>query len=388
MFSIDCVALVKVMTCVYSCSRIYTSIGSFFSSPSKERRASSPARCPRYSLLIATVITGECLPLYNYLSRLGVDALNVYPSSLLNSFGLPGLLCLMGTDRDRDAPPIDIYGPEGLRMWLRVAIRYSVSRVVPPYRVHELMDVPMAPEWEQGHRRNGRFYYQLKNEGGGRRWGNKGLAGEDAVSWISRAPMMNLEPSRDFGEIEGGRDIYPRYDHPQCHDGAPVWEVEKDSDVSVHAAPMSHGVPCVGYVIEEHDRPGRLQPENVLPVIERNHAGLIEAGVRHPMKVMAMVKNLPVGGSYTFPDGTVVKQEDVVEPPRKGRKVVICGDTADCRGLEGLAQGADVLVHEATNTFLPGVDKDGDLRGVTRDAKIHGHSTPFMVSDLFSCALY
>lgn len=34
-------------------------------------------------------------------------------------------------------------------MWLRVAIRYSVSRVVPPYRVHELMDVPMAPEWEE-----------------------------------------------------------------------------------------------------------------------------------------------------------------------------------------------------------------------------------------------
>jgi hypothetical protein len=46
----------------------------------------------------------------------------------------------MGTDRDKDDPPIDIYGPEGLRMWLRVAIRYSVSRIVPPYRVHELMD--------------------------------------------------------------------------------------------------------------------------------------------------------------------------------------------------------------------------------------------------------
>ena len=46
----------------------------------------------------------------------------------------------MGTDRDQNDPPIEIYGPEGLRMWLRVAIRYSVSRVVPPYRVHELMD--------------------------------------------------------------------------------------------------------------------------------------------------------------------------------------------------------------------------------------------------------
>eukprot|EP00986_Skeletonema_menzelii_P020468 scaffold31273_cov325-Skeletonema_menzelii.AAC.1 len=72
------------------------------------------------------------------------------------------------------------------------------------------------------------------------------------------------------------------------------------------------------------------------------------------MKLMALVKNLPVGGSYTFPDGTVLNQEDVVEPPGKGRKVVICGDTADCRALEGLAQDCDVLIHEATNTFLPG----------------------------------
>ena len=47
----------------------------------------------------------------------------------------------MGQDRDRNAPPLEIYGPEGLRMWLRVAIRYSVSRIVPPYRVNEIMDI-------------------------------------------------------------------------------------------------------------------------------------------------------------------------------------------------------------------------------------------------------
>ena len=258
-------------------------------------------------------------------------------SLLVLSFGLPGLLCLMGTDRDRDSPPVEIYGPEGLRMWLRVAIRYSVSRVVPPYRVHELMDVPMAPEWEQGHRRNGRFYFQLKRAGGGgMHWGAKGLAGEDPISWISRAPMINLEPSKDFGEIDGGRDIYPCYDHPKCFDGAPIWKVEDEDDVSVFAAPMSHGVPCVGYVVQEHDRPGRLRPEEVKPLIERNHNRLIESGVRNPMKVLAMIKNLPVGGSYMFPDGTVIKQEDVVEPPRKGRKLVICGDTADSRALEGM----------------------------------------------------
>ncbi len=164
-------------------------------------------------------------------------------------------------------------------------------------------------------------------------------------------------------------------------------------------------------VIQENDKPGRLRPENVTPVIQRNYDGLIKAGVKNPMKIMAVVKSLPVGGSYTFPDGTVIHQEDVVEPPRKGRKIVICGDTADSRALEGeyqwshrfanvrnvpffllasytiasspgLAQNADVLVHEATNTYLPGVDKDTNLRFVTKDAKVHGHSTPFMVSEL------
>ena len=72
----------------------------------------------------------------------------------------------------------------------------------------------------------------------------------------------------------------------------------------------------------------------------------------------------------------------MVEPPQRGRKIVICGDTADCRALEGLARDADVLVHEATNTYLTGVDKDGNMRMVTRDAKIHGHSTPMMVSGI------
>ena len=145
-----------------------------------------------------------------------------------------------------------------------------------------------------------------------------------------------IQPSTDFSEIDGGRDIYPQYDHPQSNDGAPIWTVESEDDVSVYAAPMSHGVPCVGYVIQEHDRPGRLKPENVLPIIKRNHDGLVDAGVKNPMKVMAVVKNLDVGNSYTFPDGTVLRQEDVVDPPRAGRKIVICGDTADCRALEGM----------------------------------------------------
>lgn len=255
----------------------------------------------------------------------------------------------MGQDRDRDtSPPVEIYGPEGLRMWLRVAIRYSVSRIVPNYRVHELKDIPMAPEWELNQRVNRYFYRGFNDRNKSRQWGYKGLAGEDPVAWISRADTMNLEPSKLYGEIGGGRDIYPTYDHPSSSDGAPVWEVADEEDVKVFAAPMSHGIPCVGYVVEEANKPGRLRDEVVKPVVLRNIGALKDSGFKIPMKAMAVIKNLQPGSAFTFPDGTVVTQEEAVEPPRKGRKVVICGDTSSSRAMEGMSEhtmGTIVMFH-------------------------------------------
>jgi len=181
-----------------------------------------------------------------------------------HTFGLPGLLCLMGQDKEHRSPdnPVEIYGPEGLRMYLRVAIRYSVSRIVPPYRVHEIRNVPMAPEWEYNPRTRRHFYRGLPRRGGDSSdkydarasspfssdWGSaRGLAGEaDPTSWISQANQMHLEPSLLYGEVDGGRDIYPEYGHPLSADGAPVWDIEDQEDVKVYAAPMSHGIPCLG----------------------------------------------------------------------------------------------------------------------------------------------
>jgi ribonuclease Z len=196
--------------------------------------------------------------------------------------------------------------------------------------------------------------------------------------------VPRIEPSELYGEVDGGRDIHPIFDHPLSSDGAPVWEVENEGDggVKVYAGPMSHGIPCVGYVIQEADRPGRLRDELVKPICQRNIPALKEAGFRHPMKALAVIKDLPEGGSFTFPDGTVVTQEEAVEPTRPGRKVVICGDTNSARGLEKLAENADVLVHEATNTFIPHLDhRDSSPRTVTQEAIFHGHSTPLMAGD-------
>ena len=211
--------------------------------------------------------------------------------------------------------------------------------------------------------------------------------------WLAHCEKSPIAPSELYGEVEGGRDIFPIYDHPMSSDGAPVWEVEQeggdadssdatDSGVRVYAAPMSHGVPCVGYVVQEADRPGRLRDEIVKPICHRNIPALKKAGFKHPMKALAVIKDLPEGGSFTFPDGTVVTQEEAVEPTRPGRKVVICGDTNSARGLDKLAENADVVVHEATNTFLHALDhRDSNFKTVAREAIFHGHSTPHMAGE-------
>jgi len=310
-----------------------------------------------------------------------------------HSFGLPGLLCLMGQDntgKTGDERPIEIYGPEGLRMWLRVAIRYSMSRIVPKYVVHELQDVPMAPEWRPvvQYNKNKRYFYdfnRVQKDPDGIWMTNWDSAGSnDENSWVSQLKQMNGHIQRDiqYGEMEGGRDIPAIYGHPLSSHGAPVWEViSAEGGLDVYAAPMSHTVPCVGYAIHEENKPGKLNPDRITPIIQKNYNALREKGVMKPMKVLAVIKNLPPDGSYTFPDGTVIHQSDVVDPPKQGRKIVYCGDTADSRAMENLAQDANVVVHEATNTYLEGLDNGTNLYNVIKDAKIHGHSTPHMAGE-------
>lgn len=82
-----------------------------------------------------------------------------------HSFGIPGVLCLIGqstmAEREKEkclnrkldrsdpnfqqedpTPVLDIYGPEGTRAFVRAAIQLTYSKVVHPYRIHELKNVP------------------------------------------------------------------------------------------------------------------------------------------------------------------------------------------------------------------------------------------------------
>jgi ribonuclease Z len=98
---------------------------------------------------------------------------------------------------------------------------------------------------------------------------------------------------------------------------------------------VSHGVSSLGWSLIETTRPGRfdVQQADALGVPNGPERGALQQG--QPL---------------TLADGRTITPEQVLGPPRPGRKLVITGDTAPAPGIAEAAWGADVLVTEATFT--------------------------------------
>ncbi|TML27038.1 MAG: ribonuclease Z [Actinobacteria bacterium] len=96
---------------------------------------------------------------------------------------------------------------------------------------------------------------------------------------------------------------------------------------------VAHGVSALGWSLIEATRPGRFDvaAADTLGVPSGPERGALQRGEH-----------------VVLPDGRTVKPEDVLGPPRPGRKLVITGDTAPSVEIVEAAWGADVLVTEAT----------------------------------------
>jgi ribonuclease Z len=101
----------------------------------------------------------------------------------------------------------------------------------------------------------------------------------------------------------------------------------------IGAFATDHGVRGIGYALVEDVRPGAFD------VAAADALG-VPAGPERGA--------LQRGDAVTLADGTVVTPDQVLGAPRRGRKVVITGDTAPCEHVVSAAAGADLLVHEAT----------------------------------------
>ena len=102
-------------------------------------------------------------------------------------------------------------------------------------------------------------------------------------------------------------------------------------DVRVFAT--EHGGGSVGYALKEHERLGRFDPDKA------RELGIPEG---------PLWGKLQRGETVAAPDGRTVGPDGIVGSKRPGRIVVITGDTRPCTAVVEAAQGADLLIHEAT----------------------------------------
>jgi ribonuclease Z len=130
---------------------------------------------------------------------------------------------------------------------------------------------------------------------------------------------------------------------------------------------LDHGVSAVGYAFVEDERPGRFDDEaaDALGVPFGPERGRLQRG--EPVELA---------------DGTTVAPGQLVGPPRPGRTVVLAGDTAPCEHVISAAQGADLLVHEAT--FL---DDEADRARETRHSTAGEAAAVALAADVKLLAL-
>ena len=129
------------------------------------------------------------------------------------------------------------------------------------------------------------------------------------------------------------RRMFGRLTYPVEVEEVRAGEALEREDYRILVFPVHHGVSAVGYAIDEHVRPGRFDVEaaDALGVPPGRERGALQRGE-----------------SLTLSDGRVITPDAVLGEPRPGRRIVLTGDTAPVETVRVLAEGADVLVHEAT----------------------------------------
>jgi ribonuclease Z len=126
--------------------------------------------------------------------------------------------------------------------------------------------------------------------------------------------------------------------------------VRDEEEYTVSATPSNHAVTSFCYSLNEKPRAGKFYPEKARAL-----------GVPEGMAWGRLQRGTP----FVFPDGRLVKPEDVEDPPRMGRKIVYTGDTRPFEGFAAFAADADLVIHEATFDDA-----------LAEKANLDGHSTP------------
>jgi len=120
----------------------------------------------------------------------------------------------------------------------------------------------------------------------------------------------------------------------ELEDGFEHAVVYETDAFTVEARPLDHRIFAAGFRFETTRRRGRVDAERAKAL-----------GVIGPQ-----IGELVRGNAVKTAAGRVVQPEEVVGPERPGVSFAYCLDTAPCDGARRLAEGVDLLLHEATFT--------------------------------------
>ncbi|KAJ8907017.1 hypothetical protein NDN08_003500 [Rhodosorus marinus] len=261
-------------------------------------------------------------------------------------YGLPNLLRMVGSyyarrkfsnrhenlrsdeEEGQEDPVIQIFAPYGVRGFLRVAtnmmtdvgVRFSVRELVP--REEDFQHVGRRDLWRPG---TDAFFLESEIR-----------RGFSAQTW---SPRREGVPPAHEKEVKMD-------DIRASDDGS--WILVDDEELRISAAPLKHRVPCFGYVYES--KPGVSDDSQGDQELDMELARSLGVKGR---QYSVLRDGRPVTVKST---GLVVTPEAVMKSSSPssagkggpGKKIVLLGDTCDSSLAVGVADKADVLVHEAT----------------------------------------
>lgn len=156
-----------------------------------------------------------------------------------------------------------------------------------------------------------------------------GLLGRTATLHIHAFPELEtlLRPQLDFF-CEGMP--YAVEFHPFQHGCTDI--IYEDRSVSVRAFPLSHRVPCCGFVFQEKPTAAHIKREMI-------------DFYNIPFSQINRIKN---GEDYITEEGKVIPNSRLTTPADTPRKYVYCSDTQFNPNNVQYIRDADMLFHEAT----------------------------------------
>ncbi|CAL8470437.1 g9979 [Coccomyxa elongata] len=306
-----------------------TWLGTSSGAPTLKRNVSCISLRLPHATFLVDAGEGSC----KQLEAAGMDAARVRTLFITHMhgdhcFGIGGLLRTVSTAREGTPladTPFHIYGPPGLHRLVTAALGFDGRPLSMPLMAVELTvdpakGRPPAPAAEAT-RATG--------------------AAEGRVMFATLAPDRTpdaeaaLQRAPERWRRRSGRHMAAEHE-VEVIEGL-TWTIPCGGGFVATAAQLQHRVPCWGYVFQEPGAPPT--PDQALMA----SAGVTEEVVRSAMQ---RGPSAPV----ELPDGSSLPVRKLVRPPRRGRKVVLLGDTCNSRAILRVGEGADLLSHEATFT--------------------------------------